>query len=164
VFHDLSEAQRVVKEQFWFPETSATLAGVSNRPGGVDCRFVGPLQGFPRFYAYPLEIAVSRYYFSRCEMEGAITLLALREFRMATGELPETLDELVPGFLSRLPVDYGDGGVLRYTPRDGEFVLYSVGWNGVDDGGRSDVRSNRFGRKEPDIVFAVLPGGVETDD
>lgn len=155
VFHNLAEAKRVVEEQFWYPEGPATLPQIANPPGGVDCRFVGPLQGFPRFYAYPMEIAVQGYYSSRNDMEGATTLLALREFRLANGEFPETLRELVPRFLPRLPIDYGDRGILRYERRDGGFILYSVGWDGVDDGGRFDTLSSD-GRLTPDIVFAEI--------
>jgi hypothetical protein len=52
------------------------------------------------------------------------------------GQLPETLDELVPDFLPSVPIDPNGGKPLRYHPNsDGTYLLYSVGENGVDDGG-----------------------------
>jgi hypothetical protein len=52
------------------------------------------------------------------------------------GKYPASLDSLVPKFIAAMPVDPVDGEPLRYRlNRDGTFLLYSVGDNGVDDGG-----------------------------
>jgi hypothetical protein len=46
------------------------------------------------------------------------------------------LNDLVPIFLSSVPADFMDGKPLRYKLRsDGDFLLYSVGEDGNDDGG-----------------------------
>jgi hypothetical protein len=46
------------------------------------------------------------------------------------------LDELVPEFISAVPIDPMDIQPLRYKLNaDGTFVLYSVGEDGKDDGG-----------------------------
>jgi hypothetical protein len=61
---------------------------------------------------------------------------ALERFRLSRGEYPETLDALVPGFAELLPHDVISGQPLKYRRKpDGGFLLYSVGWNGKDDGG-----------------------------
>jgi hypothetical protein len=66
-----------------------------------------------------------------------LMLLALRGFRVEKGRYPETLQELVPGWLQRVPADpFAAGAPLRYHRRGSRFVLYSVGPDGVDDGGR----------------------------
>jgi len=66
----------------------------------------------------------------------AVTALALRRHLLAHRRLPAALAELVPQFLPRVPDDPMDGKPLRYRPRpDGAFLLYSVGWNEMDDGG-----------------------------
>lgn len=67
----------------------------------------------------------------------ARTALALERFRLAhDGALPEKLDELVPAFLPEVLRDPIDGAPLRYRlKQDGEFALYSIGLNGVDDDG-----------------------------
>ncbi len=61
---------------------------------------------------------------------------ALERYRLAHGEYPVGLDELASRFIPKVPHDLINGQPLHYrrTP-DGRFVLYSVGWNGKDDGG-----------------------------
>ena len=76
-------------------------------------------------------------YQSMTALDAGLTMLALAEFKRKQGRYPDKLDELVPGYLPRLPVDYGDRGVLRYRRSGGDYVLYSIGRNGVDDGGRA---------------------------
>ncbi|HWQ91628.1 MAG TPA: hypothetical protein VN673_08150, partial [Clostridia bacterium] len=62
---------------------------------------------------------------------------ALERYRLAQGKYPDTLDALVPQYVARLPHDVIDGKPLRYRLQaDGRFVLYSVGWNQTDDGGK----------------------------
>ena len=68
--------------------------------------------------------------------EGQIAC-ALERYRLAHGIYPETLDTLVPQFIEKLPRDIVNGEPLIYRrTEDGMFLLYSVGWNGTDDGGR----------------------------
>ena len=65
-----------------------------------------------------------------------IAAIALRRFQLAQGKLPEKLSELAPDFLPTEPMDPMDGKPLRYHPNpDGTFLMYSVGGDGVDDGG-----------------------------
>ncbi len=49
---------------------------------------------------------------------------------------PPSLDQLVPHFLPAVPADF-DGKPLRYalTPHNGRYKLWSVGLNGMDEGG-----------------------------
>ncbi len=62
---------------------------------------------------------------------------ALERYRLARGEYPETLDALTPQqFIEKLPHDVVNGQPLHYRRTDnGQFLLYSVGWNEKDDGG-----------------------------
>jgi hypothetical protein len=66
----------------------------------------------------------------------AITAIALKRYRLKNGMYPSTLSDLVPQFISSVPQDPVDGKALRYqlTP-EGDFLLYSIGENGKDDGG-----------------------------
>ncbi len=59
--------------------------------------------------------------------------LALREYDEMHGKLPESLDALVPEFLSELPVDWMDGQPIRYDAA--RAVLWSIGADLVDDDG-----------------------------
>ncbi len=69
--------------------------------------------------------------------DEAAVACALERYRLARGEFPEKLDALAPQFMSKLPHDVIDGGPLHYRrAADGQYVLYSIGWNEVDDGGQ----------------------------
>jgi hypothetical protein len=72
---------------------------------------------------------------SQTEIVEALTACALERFRLAHDEYPENLDALVPQFLDTVPNDVIGGRPLHYRATGGMFVLYSVGWNGRDDGG-----------------------------
>jgi hypothetical protein len=63
--------------------------------------------------------------------------LALADYRDRNGKYPQTLADLVPGELETLPADPFTGKPLVYRSTDDGFRLYSVGPNGVDDGGQS---------------------------
>jgi hypothetical protein len=70
------------------------------------------------------------------EVDLARTTCALERYRLAHGEYPETLDALMPQFVKEVPKDIFGGKPLRYRLNsDGNFVLYSIGWNEKDDGG-----------------------------
>ena len=58
-------------------------------------------------------------------------------WRAEHGQCPDSLDSLVPGTLDTVPLDPFSSAALQYR-RDGErYVLYSVGPDGKDDGGRA---------------------------
>ncbi len=65
--------------------------------------------------------------------------VAVRRYRLAKGEPPESLQSLVPEYLKALPIDPYSGKPLVYRRAEnagGGYLLYSVGSNGVDDGGQ----------------------------
>ncbi len=108
-------------------------------------------------------------------IQTAIAGLAVERYRLKHDKLPESLDDLVPDFLSEVPVDPFDGKELRYrkgtvklerpipggNSTSGPFeiidkngyVVYSIGANGIDDGGISS-KSDK-GLKNGDITFTV---------
>jgi hypothetical protein len=66
----------------------------------------------------------------------AFLACALERHRLAHGRYPESLGALVPEFADAVPPDVINGQPLHYRlGEDGTFLLYSAGWNGVDDGG-----------------------------
>jgi len=74
----------------------------------------------------------------RTETERRMTLtsIALQRYRLRFGKFPENLETLVPRFLVSVPKDCMNGQSLSYHLKsDGNFTLYSVGSNGLDDGG-----------------------------
>jgi hypothetical protein len=65
-----------------------------------------------------------------------VTAIALKRYELLHHQFPTTLEELTPELLKAVPIDCMDGQPLRYRRNaDGTFLLYSVGENGVDDGG-----------------------------
>ena len=74
-----------------------------------------------------------RYHEKRCEMETRIgmlqTLTALQAWRGEHGELPESLDALVPALLAAVPLDGFAGEPLRYDRE--ERALHAAGDSAV---------------------------------
>jgi hypothetical protein len=69
--------------------------------------------------------------------------LALKLFKQKTGAYPETLDKLAPEFLDSIPVDPFTGKALVYRKVDDGFLLYSLGQNRRNDGGKPQDKSSK---------------------
>ena len=61
--------------------------------------------------------------------------LALRCYRQEHGKVPVKLDELVPACLKAVPQDPFSAKPLIFRPQGTNWLLYSVGPDGVDNGG-----------------------------
>jgi hypothetical protein len=80
---------------------------------------------------------------------------ALERYHIAHGEYPEALDTLAPQFIETLPHDIINGKPLQYRREaNGQFILYSVGWNETDDGGQAGLnKDGRFDWQRGDWVW-----------
>jgi hypothetical protein len=89
----------------------------------------------------------------------AAVRLAIRLYEVDHGCLPRTLDELAPDYLQRIPADpmARDGHPLRYRSTPGSEAIYSVGHDGVDNGGVSDAGGPAYPDIPPDDVFPLHP-------
>jgi hypothetical protein len=67
-----------------------------------------------------------------------LTLLAVERFRRARGAWPKTLAELTPKLLKAVPLDPYDGKPLRYKAVPDGVIVYSIGPDRVDNGGKID--------------------------
>ncbi len=65
-----------------------------------------------------------------------------------TGDLPATLESLIPDFLPSIPIDPFDGRPIRYSRE--KKLIYSVGEDLIDSGGKIGVDHERF-----DLVFPI---------
>ena len=74
-------------------------------------------------------------------MRTAQVALGVERFRLATGTLPETTSQLVPVHLSSLLEDPFDGEPLRYRLTTNGYIVYSIGQNRKDEGGKKAARS-----------------------
>ncbi len=92
-------------------------------------------------------------------LDHAALACALEKHRLARGSYPETLNGLVPEFAKSLPRDVITGEYYFYKNSGAQYLLYSVGWNKVDDGGKI-VNSSRFivDDKQGDWVWNLWSG------
>ncbi|MEM8865652.1 MAG: hypothetical protein AAGF31_08945 [Planctomycetota bacterium] len=70
------------------------------------------------------------------KLDGVLIGIALELYRREHGELPTSLDELSPRWLPEVPIDRINGGPLGYRVVNGKPVVYSLGIDQDDDGGR----------------------------
>ncbi|MEX0728797.1 MAG: hypothetical protein WEB58_08475 [Planctomycetaceae bacterium] len=68
--------------------------------------------------------------------DGLLTAIALELFHRGEGKWPRHLEELVPRYLPAVPIDRVMGDSIKYVVRDDRPVLYAVGMDRQDDGGR----------------------------
>lgn len=74
--------------------------------------------------------------YAQSSVDLARLAMALERYRLAHGAFPESLDALAPKFIATVPHDVVGGQPLHYRREaDGQFTLYSIGWNEKDDGG-----------------------------
>jgi hypothetical protein len=87
--------------------------------------------------APPWDLAKQKFAYGQTWVDEARIACALERYRLAHGVYPQSLDALVPATIDSVPHDIINGEPYHYRLRpDGTFLLYSVGWNQTDDGGK----------------------------
>lgn len=81
--------------------------------------------------------------------------LAIERYRLATGKLPNALVDLVPDYLDSVPRDPFDGNDLRYKKLETCFVVYSIGEDLVDDGGKERPAGKKKKGESWDVILIV---------
>jgi hypothetical protein len=89
------------------------------------------------------------------QLHTSRTGLAVQRYRLAVGKLPDTLAELIPTYLDAVPKDPFDGKDLRYKKLETGFVVYSIGEDGNDDGGKEKPRERTGSDVPVDVTFIV---------
>jgi hypothetical protein len=86
----------------------------------------------------------------------ARTALAIERYRLKPGGLPPDLKALVPEYLASVPLDPFTGEAIKYRQLAKGYVVYSVGNDLSDDGGRErTVRKHDEPPVSYDITFIV---------
>ena len=95
---------------------------------------------------------------SLAQIRGARTVVALESYRRDSGSLPDSLKSIVPTYLDTALVDPFSGGSLLYRKTGANYVVYSVGPDGADNGGNVQWPERRRGvRAWPaDMGFQVV--------
>lgn len=84
---------------------------------------------------------------------------ALAAYRADHGVYPEKLADLVPDYVEKLPADFFSGSKPHYRREGTGYLLYSVGPNGKDDGGKG--HEDRENDEEWDDVSVRVAGPEE---
>jgi len=134
-----------------------------------------------------LDSAMTSHFKSAASRRMAATAIAIRLYEADYGHHPENLDQLVPKYLDAIPIDPfdPDGKPIRYLPSSSQLhwdedaleyaddlaiatpplplgppILYSVGADGINDGGHVHISregkirsSNKF--NSPDYWFPL---------
>ncbi len=124
-----------------------------------------PLQTASRLYTMILMPSVDRavltHYRGLAERRAAAVLLAIRLYQADHGAAPENLDLLVPAYLPAVPIDpfSPTASPLRYINTPGAEAVYSVGEDGKDDGGSTQLIRGHSGPSHShwDTKDAVYP-------
>jgi len=99
--------------------------------------------------------ALSRACQAQARHEAMLDLMQmgilLEQYKVRTDRYPESLDAIIPDLGSSVPVDPFSGGPYHYQLSGDSFILYSIGRNRQDDGGRHDLMASDIvwrGQKE----------------
>jgi len=90
-------------------------------------------------------------------IDEALIACALERYRLAHNQYPERLEALAPEFISTVPQDVIGGEPYIYHRTNDGFLLYSIGWNEKDDGGRVGMKGHSSDISEGDWVWGTPP-------
>jgi hypothetical protein len=129
------ELDRRAKEELWASEWPMGRYFIARAPIPA---VVKVAQGFHR---------------TEAERRCAISALAVERYRLAHKSWPDSLGQMVPGFLPKVPTDAYDRQPLRFRRLEDGVVIYSVGPDGKDNGGVLD-RNDPYLR-DKDVGFRL---------
>jgi hypothetical protein len=87
----------------------------------------------------------------QANLRTAIVALAVERYRLDQQGWPESIDQLIPGYLEKTPADPFANGPIQLRRLPDGLVIYSVGFDRIDDGGRVDPQT----RNGPDQGFRL---------
>lgn len=102
---------------------------------------------------------IEKAFLAEVDANLARVACAITRFHQDHGSYPDSLESLVPDYIKEIPSDpYSPGSTLKYRPDypGDRYRIYSVGENGVDDGGAIVFRnrSTRRDSKQGDRAWA----------
>jgi hypothetical protein len=105
----------------------------------------------------------------RAQHRSTAVALAAERYRQVHGRWPASLGELLPAYLTAVPLDPFTGQPLKLARHDQGIVIYSVGPDGVDNGGvinaiNPAAKGSDIGFRLWDVQFrrqAAKKGGEE---
>ena len=131
----MDAAQRVIREG---PKSLWRLQLIESQIEGRYARADESLFGHsPADVMTPaIRSAVNRYFQGRLTNSAFLTMLAIEIYQRDHGQLPESLDQLVPKYLPSVPQDpFNPGFPLQYVVDETGYMVYTAGGDGDLDGG-----------------------------
>jgi hypothetical protein len=93
---------------------------------------------------------------ARAKMRVTRVALEIERWRLAHGgRAPDSLAELVPEYAPSIPLDPFDNNPLRYRQLPRGFLVYSIGADFTDDGGKEKTTAAEVNSEHYDITFSV---------
>jgi len=149
-YHSIPDAIFYQNEMTWTKEMQdwcLPIADVQNQTISPDAEAIAyqmvdnsrltPYNIYANFLISDYPGSARRFAFAQNAVNMARIACALERYRLVYNDYPQTLDALAPQFIDKIPHDVINGQPLKYhRVDDGKFILYSVGWNKTDEGGR----------------------------
>jgi hypothetical protein len=137
------------------PEITAHLGELTNSTSTTPYNFFAK-SSMPIYYNF-----IRRSATTHVLLREAGTACAIERFRLENGDYPEKLSALVPSFLlaerrdpfTTLPFQY-------HKTQDGSYLIYSVGWNGTDEGGTVNLKASNKAKRDDDASDWVWFGNA----
>lgn len=139
----MRELQKIASRPYYEirEELDKWEASIETNPGGLSTAI-----STPNFRPY-----ITKTHEAESKYQLATLALATAAYQAKKGRYPVLLDNLVPDYITKIPTDPFDGKPLKVTAIEGGLVLYSVGVNGVEDGGEEYDKAAKTG----DITFCL---------
>jgi len=101
---------------------------------------------------------MQRYAHAQVWNDEALIACALERYRLAKGVYPNSLADVAPAYIDEIPNDIMTGEPYHYRlGTDGQYLLYSIGWNLKDDGGTIAFKKDSPKSKDDDEGDWVWP-------
>ncbi len=116
---------------------AASLALARTWRQGLSYSVMPPTHAYSAILLPALGKALQRSAVALAELRAARVVVAVERYRLAhKNALPQTLSQLVPGYLKSVPTDPFDNRPLRFKRQSSRaYIVYSIGPDGVDNGG-----------------------------
>jgi hypothetical protein len=122
-----------------FAIESAPYASTSRARAALEGKFSARRFCLAR-YTIPAILSAQLYVEkARCRLVSTAAAVAALRFHKDNGRWPLSLSELVPVYLEEIPQDSINGGELAYSLIEDGIMIYSLGENGIDDGGKPSL-------------------------
>jgi hypothetical protein len=102
---------------------------------------IGPApqtQLLSRMLSPGMAMVIREHRLVQAQARSVLTALAVERYRRKEGQWPASLTALVPEYLAQVPLDPYDGQPLRYSRLTNGVVIYSLGPDRTDNGGKLD--------------------------